>query len=252
MIIDGRHIAEEILAGLGDTLRGKKLGIVVAPGNPATESYVARKAKVAERLGVEVVRGRLEDIAAMCDGVLVQLPHPDADTLIPSIPGHKDVDALGGNSPVQAPVARAVKEVLVREGVGVANKKVVVVGEGRLVGRPVAQMLRADGAHVHVITLESGSLSALLDADIVVSGAGSPHLIKPGMLKQGVVLIDAGTSEQKGKATALSGVPPKAVIVGDCDPACADVASIFTPVPGGIGPIAVAMLFKNLSVLVSR
>jgi len=237
MIIDGRRIAEEILAGLGDSLRGKKLGIVAAPGNPATESYVARKAKVAELLGVEVVRGRLEDIASMCDGVLVQLPHPDADTLIPNIPGHKDVDALGGHSPVLAPVAEAVKEVLMREGVGVANKKVVVVGEGRLVGKPVAAMLHEMGADVSVVTLGSGSLSALLDADIVVSGAGSPHFIKPEMLKQGVVLIDAGTSEQGGK------------VVGDCDPACANVASIFTPVPGGIGPIAVAMLFKNLSTL---
>jgi len=237
MIVDGKQIAEEILAGLGDSLRGIKLGIVASVGNPATESYIARKSKVAERLGVEVVRGRLEDIAAMCDGVLVQLPHPEADTLIPDIPGHKDVDALGQHSPVLAPVAEAVKEVLLREGVGVANKKVVVVGEGRLVGKPVAAMLRHMGADVVVVTLESGSLSELKDADVVVSGAGSPHLIKPEMLKEGVVLIDAGTSESGGK------------VVGDCDPACASVASVFTPVPGGIGPIAVAMLFKNLSTL---
>lgn len=238
MIVDGKQIAEDILNEIGDSLRGKKLGIVASPGNPATESYVARKSRVAERLGVEVVRGRLEDIAVMCDGVLVQLPHPDADTLISNIPGHKDVDALGLHSPLLAPVAEAVKEVLLREGVGVANKKVVVVGEGRLVGKPVAQMLRAEGAAVRVLTLESGSLGELKDADIVVSGAGSPHLIKPEMLKQGVVLIDAGTSESGGK------------VVGDCDPACASVASIFTPVPGGIGPIAVAMLFKNLSTLI--
>lgn len=238
MIVDGKQIAEDILNEIGDSLRGKKLGIVASPGNPATESYVARKSRVAERLGVEVVRGRLEDIAVMCDGVLVQLPHPDADTLISNIPGHKDVDALGLHSPLLAPVAEAVKEVLLREGVGVANKKVVVVGEGRLVGKPVAQMLRAEGAAVRVLTLEQGSLAELKDADIVVSGAGSPHLIKPEMLKQGVVLIDAGTSESGGK------------VVGDCDPACASVASVFTPVPGGIGPIAVAMLFKNLSTLI--
>ena len=77
----------------------------------------------------------------------------------------------------------------------------------------------------------------LKDADIVVSGAGSPHLIKPEMLKEGVVLIDAGTSESAGK------------VVGDCDPACAELASVFTPVPGGVGPIAVAMLFKNFFAL---
>ena len=121
MIVDGKQIAEDILNEIGDTLRGKKLGIVASVGDPATESYVARKSKVAERLGVEVVRGQLEDIATMCDGVLVQLPHPEADALIPNIPGHKDVDALGAHSPVQAPVAEAIKEVLLREGVGIAN-----------------------------------------------------------------------------------------------------------------------------------
>ncbi len=240
MIVDGKQIAEDILSGLGDSLRGKKLGIVSSAGNPAVESYIARKSKVAERLGVEVVRGRLEDIAPMCSGVLVQLPHPDADALIQNIPGHKDVDALGDHSPVLAPVAEAVREVLLREGVGVANKKAVVIGEGRLVGKPVAAMLREMGAEVFVVSLESGSLTELKDADIVVSGAGSPHLIKPGMLRPGVVLIDAGTSEQGGR------------VVGDADPACAGVAGIFTPVPGGIGPIAVAMLFKNLSDLVKK
>lgn len=238
MIVDGKKIAEEILAGLGESLRGRTLGIVVNAGDPATESFVKIKTKVAERLGVEVIRGRLEDIRTMCDAVVVQLPHPDADALIPNIPGHKDVDALGDHAQVAAPVAEAVKEVLLREGVGVANKKVVVVGEGRLVGKPVARMLFTMGADVTVVTLEQGSLEELKDADVVVSGAGSPHLIKPEMLKPGVVLIDAGTSESGGK------------VVGDCDPSCADVASVITLVPGGIGPIAVAMLFKNLSTLV--
>jgi methylenetetrahydrofolate dehydrogenase (NADP+)/methenyltetrahydrofolate cyclohydrolase len=238
VIIDGRQIAEDILAGLGDSLRGKKLGIVVNIGDSATESFVKIKTKIAERLGVEIQHGRLDDLVALCDGVIVQLPHPDAETLLTQLPANKDIDALGPTPLVQAPVAEAVAEVLRREGVGVANKKAVVVGEGILVGGPVAQMLRSMGANVSVVTLEKGSLAELKDADIVVSGAGSPHLIKPEMLKQGVVLIDAGASEQGGK------------VVGDADPGCAEVASVFTPVPGGVGPIAVAMLFKNLAMLV--
>jgi len=240
MIVNGKKIADEILASLGESLRGKKLGIVASAGNPATESYVARKAQVAERLGVEVVRGRLEDIATMCDGILVQLPHPDAEALLPQIPGHKDVDALSTQPEVMAPVAAAVHYILSHEGIGVANKKVVVVGGGKLVGQPVSQMLRSMGAAVSVVTLESGSLLELKDADIVVSGVGSPHLIKPDMLKPGVVLIDAGTSESAGR------------VVGDCDPSCASVASVFTPTPGGVGPIAVAMLFKNLADLIKK
>lgn len=238
MIIDGKQIAEEILAGLGDSLRGRTLGMVVNSGDPATESFVSIKEKIAARLGVEVVRGELQELLATCDGVLVQLPHPDAGILTPHIPPEKDVDALGLHPEVLAPVAGAVQEILNRADVRpTRSNKVVVVGEGRLVGKPVAQMLRAEGYDVSVVTLESGSLAELKDADIVVSGAGSSHLIKPEMLKQGVVLIDAGTSESQGK------------VVGDCDPACAQVASVFTPVPGGIGPIAVAMLFKNFSTL---
>ena len=240
VIIDGKHIAEEILLGLGDSLRGRRLGIVVSPGDPATESYVKIKTKVAQRLGVEVQRGLLSDLVALCDAVLVQMPHPDAEKLLPQIPPHLDIDALGLAPRVEAPVVLAVKEVLRREGVGIANKKAVVVGEGLLVGKPVAEMLRAMEARVSVVTLESGSLAELKDADIIVSGTGSPHLIKPDMLKRGVVLIDAGTAESNGK------------IAGDADPSCAEVASVFTPVPGGIGPITVAMLFKNLATLIQK
>ena len=98
-------------------------------------------------------------------------------------------------------------------------------------------LLRALGAEVSVVTKESGDLSLLTDADIVISGAGVPGLIRPEHLKEGVVLIDAGTSESGG------------AIVGDADPACAEVASVFTPVPGGVGPVAVACLFRNVAAL---
>jgi len=83
-------------------------------------------------------------------------------------------------------------------------------------------------------------LAVLSTADIVVSGAGVPYLIKPEHLKQGVVLIDAGTSESDG------------AIVGDADPSCAEKCSVFTPVPGGVGPLAVACLFENAVLLAVR
>lgn len=237
MIVDGRQIAEEILTGLGESLRGKKLGIVANAGDPATESFVKIKERVANRLGVVVVRGEFEDVLATCDGVVVQLPHPDADRLLPQIPPQKDADALGPAPAVLAPVASAAKAILEMWGSRTSPKRGVVVGEGRLVGRPVAEMLRKEGYEVSVVSLGQGSLAELKDADVVVSGAGSPGLIKPEMLKPGVVLIDAGTSESSGK------------VVGDCEPSCAKIASVFTPVPGGIGPVAVAMLFKNLFTL---
>ena len=109
-----------------------------------------------------------------------------------------------------------------------------------MVGQPAAVWLEEMGADIFVLTRKSESLAELANADIVVLGAGSPHLVKPEMLKKGVVLIDAGTSESDG------------AIVGDADPACAEVANVFTPVPRGIGPIAVACLFQNAGELALR
>lgn len=234
MIIDGRKIAEEILVEIGDALRGKKLGIVMGTSDAATESFIRIKSKVAARLGVEVVHGEFSELLKSCDGIIVQLPIANSDELLAQLPGKKDVDAIGPSPLVRPPVAGAVAEVLTRNGVTVAGAQAVVVGAGRLVGLPSAALLRELGATVSVITTQHGSLQELKSADIVVLGAGNPGFIKPDMLKQGVVLIDAGTSEAGGK------------LMGDADPACAEVASVFTPVPGGIGPIAVAMIFKNL------
>ncbi len=245
MIVDGRDIAESVLAQLESeraSFGALTLGIVMSEGDKATESFVKIKARAAARLHVELVRCSPDEIekALACDGVIVQLPLPGADALLTALPAGKDLDALGPAPLVRAPVAEAVAEVLLRTSVESRGKTAVVVGAGRLVGGPCAALLRELGAEVSVITQTSGSLDALKTADIVVLGAGEPGFIKPEMLKQGVVLIDAGTSESAGK------------IAGDADPACADVASVFTPVPGGVGPIAVAMIFKNLFTLVKK
>ncbi|HWB34056.1 MAG TPA: bifunctional 5,10-methylenetetrahydrofolate dehydrogenase/5,10-methenyltetrahydrofolate cyclohydrolase [Candidatus Paceibacterota bacterium] len=238
MIINGTQIANEILSGL----RGSyTLGVVMGT-DAASDSFVRMKERAAAKAGVQIVRYAPEDFdkALACDGVLVQLPLEGVDNLIAQLPPEKDVDALGPRPLVRAPVAEAIGEVLTRAGIDPTNKRAVVVGAGKLVGQPAAKLLADLGADVSVVTLEQGSLSELKDADIVVLGAGSPGIVKPDMLKPGVVLIDAGTSEAAGK------------LAGDADPACAEVASVFTPVPGGIGPIAVAMLFKNLFSLAQK
>jgi methylenetetrahydrofolate dehydrogenase (NADP+)/methenyltetrahydrofolate cyclohydrolase len=249
MIVDGRKIAEEILKALRQEGRSDLiLGVVMNTDDAASESFVKIKERAAEKVGVTLKRFSPDQIseALECDGMIVQLPIENADELLAKIPPEKDVDALGhppaGGPKVLAPVAAAVKEVLERSGIVKENKispelQAVVVGAGRLVGKPCAKLLGDLGAQVSVVTLEQGSLSDLKDADIIVSGAGSPHLIKPEMLKQNVVLIDAGMSELNGS------------LAGDADPTCAEVASIFTPTPGGIGPIAVAMIYKNLFAL---
>jgi methylenetetrahydrofolate dehydrogenase (NADP+)/methenyltetrahydrofolate cyclohydrolase len=249
MVVDGKIIAESVYAAIGTKLRGKRLGIVVSTGDVVTDSYVRIKARAAERLGVEIVRRELSpdattadalaavaSLVEVADGIIVQLPLPpqaDADTVLAAVPPERDVDALNTGAFVTAPVAGAVREILKTADIDAAGKRAVVIGQGRLVGVPCAALLRELGADVMVVT-RGDSLEPLHDADIVVSGAGVPGLIKPDMIRNGVVLIDAGTSESSGK------------VAGDADSACAEKASVFTPVPGGVGPLAIAMIFKNL------
>lgn len=253
MVIDGKKIAEEIYKRLPKD--GVRLGILVGEKNPVIDSFVKIKEKAAQRLGVDLLREELppgantdEAVAAVlalaskADGLIVQLPLPqqiDVDRVLSAIPGEKDVDGISLSPRVRPPVAEAIKEIFEREGVDVKGKHAIVVGSGRLVGKPSAELLRELGAIVTVLS-RGDSLDALKGADIVVLGAGEPGLVQPEHLKEGVVLIDAGTSETGGK------------VKGDADPACAEVASVFTPVPGGVGPIAVAMIFKNLVTLAKK
>ena len=114
-------------------------------------------------------------------------------------------------------------------------EKVVVVGHGRLVGEPAALWAKGQGATVTVVTKEtSNSEQIIAAADVLILGAGQPNIITPEAIKPGVVIFDAGTSEDNGE------------LKGDAHPDCAEVASLFTPVPGGIGPITVSMLLKNV------
>jgi methylenetetrahydrofolate dehydrogenase (NADP+) / methenyltetrahydrofolate cyclohydrolase len=253
MQIDGKRMAEAVFARLGaQIVRPLSLGILIAGSDTVTDSFVRTKQRAAERLDIALVRKVIPDTATtedalralahlsgQVDGVIVQLPLPqqiDTQAVLTAIPNEKDVDGISSAPRVRPPVAEAVGEIFDACEIDVRGKSAVVVGSGRLVGRPCADLLRELGASITVLS-RGDSLEALKDAEILVLGAGEPGLVKPEHLKSGVILIDAGTSESSGK------------IAGDADPACADVASVFTPVPGGVGPIAVAMIFKNLYTL---
>jgi methylenetetrahydrofolate dehydrogenase (NADP+)/methenyltetrahydrofolate cyclohydrolase len=264
MILDGRAIAEDIYTDLAPQFaalrRGVSLGILVVGVNPVIEQFVRIKARAAERLGIETVRVDLpesatteevivavRDMREKTDALIVQLPMPkqvDTNGVLAEIPHDKDVDVInpgGGENPggIEAPVALAVIELLKRGGVEIAGKRAVVIGAGRLVGAPSLHLLKKCGADATFFTLQEGSIEDLKTADIIVCGAGNPGFVKPEHVREGVAIIDAGASEQAG------------VIRGDADPAIADKASVFSPVPGGVGPVAVAMIFKNLLALVS-
>jgi len=255
-LVDGKKIRDEILAHLKqnfDSVGGAVLGVVWVGDDPATAKFVGQKQKFAQAAGVDLrlfeygldisqegLEQQLNRLALDTEisGIIVQLPLPeriDPQKIIDLIPAEKDVDALGGEALVLSPVVEAVKEILSRAEISLSGNKFVVLGKGKLVGRPVAVWLAQEGTAVEVLDANSQDITSYLaQADVIISGVGRPSTIKPEMVKDGVVIIDAGTSEQAGQ------------LAGDADPACAAKASIFTPVPGGVGPIVIAMLFQNL------
>lgn len=265
MLLDGRAIADDIYSSLTPAFamlaRPARLGILVVGVNPVIEQFVRIKSRAAEQLKIAVTRvdlpesattedviNAVRDLAGKTDALIVQLPMPkqiDVNAVLAEIPADKDVDAInpvaeGNSDHVKAPVALAVLELLARGGVEISGKRAIVIGAGRLVGAPTAKLLKDRGADVSMFTLDEGSIDDLKDADIVVCGAGNPGFVKPEHIKAGVAIIDAGASEQAG------------VIKGDADPACADKAAVFSPVPGGVGPVAVAMIFRNLFDLIAN
>lgn len=262
MIIDGTAIAKRMLTQLRSTVEqmshSPKVRVLLVGSDSATELFVRIKKRQAQQVGIELFVERFpEDVSTktLCDALrcatedalVVQLPLPsqvDTDSVLSAIPPEKDADVLspkayasflGGQSgALLPPVVAAVRAVLIEGNFSVVGKRAVVVGAGRLVGDPVAQWLKNKGALVEVVTLESGGLEqALSTAELIVSGTGVPHLIKDDAIPSGVALVDAGTAES---GTAL---------VGDIDPSCAEKSVLYTPVPGGIGPITVAVLLQN-------
>ncbi|MBU6388813.1 bifunctional 5,10-methylenetetrahydrofolate dehydrogenase/5,10-methenyltetrahydrofolate cyclohydrolase [Patescibacteria group bacterium] len=250
MIVDGRALANEVLARA--KARAEKLphlprvvAYVAEDPTPATRSYLNIKRRSAEAAGCIFEEARSPAFFKDADAAIIQLPAaPEAADMLDLIPIGKDADVLsdaarqkfarGDSDACLPPVVGAIAEIFRVHGVEPRGKKAVVVGRGFLVGTPAALWLAQQGAQVTVVNRSTQDfVETLRDADIIVSGAGSPRLITPHMLKKGVVLIDAGASESNGE------------VVGDADPVCAHRCSLFTPVPGGMGPLAVAKLFEN-------
>lgn len=265
MIIDGRKIAQELVRDLAHQihfLKQKTVCFVLFGENTASQKYVELKSRLAKELGIETqiitstatttkeALDTLQEIVEKeCDGVVVQLPLPemmDVEAIINSIPPQQDIDVLSTLSKKHyeqnltkrvPPVAAAVAAIMSHYNISTSNKNIVVLGNGRLVGAQVHAYLKRENVRHTVIDVDtpvSEKDTLLKEADIIISGIGIPHYIQPSMIQDGVILIDAGSSEQSGK------------LVGDIDPSCADKASLYTPVPGGVGPITVACLFQNV------
>lgn len=266
-IIDGKKISEKMLAEIKikiAKLREKPgLAIVIVGENPASLIYVNSKEKMCNEFGAYCERYNLGKDASETDllklidelndnpkihGILVQLPLPkqiDEKLVIESIRPEKDVDGFSplnlGNlavgSTIIAPATPKAVIYLIESATKVEGKHAVVVGRSNIVGKPVALMLLEKNATVTICHSKTKNLGDYTkNADILVAACGSPKLIKKEMVKKGAVVIDVGINRTAGNK-----------IIGDIDfEKVKEVASYITPVPGGVGPMTIAMLIDNL------
>ena len=225
-----------------------RLAIVTDVENPVIETYMRLKQRYGADILIDVeihrvpAGGALEVIQELnnrddVQGIILQLPISNSDQtdeLLESIREDKDVDGLRKRAIFQAATPTAISWLLAGYGVDLKNKKVAIVGRGRLVGAPLEKMWLKSG--VDVTVFEKGDdLSQLINYDIVVSATGVPGLIKSQMVKAKAVVVDAGTASENGK------------IVGDVSEEARqrdDV--IITPKKGGVGPLTVSALFDNV------
>lgn len=225
-----------------------RLAIITDVENPVIETYMRLKQRYGADILIDVeihrvpAGGALEVIQELnnrddVQGIILQLPISNSDQteeLLESIREDKDVDGLRKRAIFQAATPTAISWLLAGYGVDLKNKKVAIVGRGRLVGAPLEKMWLKSG--VDVTVFEKGDdLSQLINYDIIVSATGVPELIKSQMIKTKAVVVDAGTASENGK------------IVGDVSEEVRqrnDV--IITPKKGGVGPLTVSALFDNV------
>ncbi len=269
MIIDGKAVAAEIMERLKALPKQDRFfGAILVGRDPASVNFLAQKERVARELGIDfrlyelpetattdVLRAEIGRRAApkACGAMIVQLPlpeHVNRHYVLNAIPKAKDADCLGesalgafytGRGTIVPPSVAVTEEVLRREvSADLRTLKAVVVGAGFLIGKPVGFWLQNRVGELVVLDASVRDVHAKLgDADIVVSGTGHAHLFGAEHLKPGALVIDFGFARDAA-----------GTIEGDFDPAGADEKGIrYTRTPGGTGPLLVAKLYENFSLL---
>jgi methylenetetrahydrofolate dehydrogenase (NADP+)/methenyltetrahydrofolate cyclohydrolase len=270
-IIDGKKVAQEIKDDLKFFIMAQKLkpclAVVQVGDNPASNMYVKNKEKACEEVGIETQTIKVDtkiteeeliriintlNITSRVNGILLQLPLPkelgiDEHKVMQAIDPIKDVDGfnyvnqgklqygMGGFNPC---TPAGIMYMLDMYNIDLDGKNVVVLGRSNIVGRPVAEMLLRRNATVTMLHSHSKMIDmthALYNADIIVSAVGQPKFVRPCMLGYSKpIIIDVGMNrDEDGK------------LCGDVHPDCYEQTSYYTPVPGGVGPMTIAMLLNN-------
>lgn len=271
LILKGKPVAAEVMEELRATIEDSTRRIGRAPGlavilvgeNSASQVYVRNKERAAAKLGIETHDYRLpadttqEHILGLITrlntdpavhGILIQLPLPShlhEDELLHAVVPQKDVDVFHPDNfgklalsigTLRPCTPAGVIELLKRSDIGIDGKNVVIVGASKIVGLPLSLMFLHEGATVTLCHIKTRDVTTLTkQADIVVAALGVPRFLKRDMVREGAVVVDVGINRlEDGK------------LVGDCDfEELQDKVSAITPVPGGVGPMTVAMLMVN-------
>lgn len=269
--LDGNLYRDEIFTDLAQRVVALKekgvtpgLATVLVGDDPASHSYVKMKHRDCEQIGVKSIRKDLpadisqEELHKVidelnadpeCTGYIVQLPlpkHLDENAVLERIDPEKDADGLHPvnlgklvlNEPAPLPCTpNGAIHLLRRFGVETAGKKVVVIGRGVTVGRPIGLMLTRRSENATVTLCHTGTVdlkAETLAADIIVAAAGVGHMLTADMVKPGAAVLDVGVSRVDGK------------LLGDVHPDVWDVAGFVSPNPGGVGPLTRAFLVRNV------
>jgi len=267
IILNGKKTAQKILKNVKKETKVRKLklglAVVQVGDNQVSSAYINQKRRVCENLGIvfglfnfpesideQELKEEVSRIAVNPEysGIIIQLPLPkkfNTQEILNLIPSEKDVDVLSeaslgkfytGNLKIFPPVVYAISTLLKEYKIGLEAKIILVIGSGRLVGKPLTLWLVSQGATVSTVNSKTKDIHFFSkNADIIISGVGKPNLITGKMIKKGVVLIDAGTSIESGK------------LKGDIDfVSVKNKAGYVAPVPGGVGPMTIACLINNL------
>ncbi len=267
-VVDGKKIAEEILSGLKIEIQNlgfiPKLVVILVGQNPASLSYIKTKQKMAENIGIAVgLKNYSEDISQtaleteirslnsdpLVNGIIVQLPLPaqfDRNGVLNAVEPRLDVDCLTATNIARLaaakplylpPAAAAVMAILEHYKIDLKHKSILLVGSGDLIGKPLAAILKNKNISFKIANRETPDLGRITaESDIIVTGVGKPGLITGNMVKAGAVVIDAGTTGSEN-GQILGDVAVQSVL---------EKVALLAPVPGGVGPVTVAMLLANL------